>query len=205
MESRMQRRWTFYLDFGSTGIARRGVALLVRAPEEARGLASLIALSQSHREAGLLVTHLGHHGAAAGAGLRRGDVITGYDGVPLKSASGLRRLEGFVAQRRKPKNVVVTTVRGGRQMRVAVPAGHLGIIASPLLLRWPPARRLPVGQMLEAGSGDERAYAGAMTMVIVPPELVRPVALLTNVLDQTRNSPARKRIETLLSTAAAIS
>ena len=90
-------------------------------------------------------------------------------------------------------------------MRVAVPAGHLGIIASPLLLRWPPARRLPVGQMLEAGSGDERAYAGAMTMVIVPPELVRPVALLTNVLDQTRNSPARKRIETLLSTAAAIS
>jgi hypothetical protein len=201
-------RWTrvISLDHDVSGAGGPGLALVVTPPELARGMASLIKVSQEYWDFGLLVTNVGPGSAAAIAGIERGDVLLRYNGVPLDTTERLTQLEGVVAQREKLR-ATLEAVRGAREMTFAVPAARLGITVSPLLHRLASSRRAtPVlVQVREQDRDAERTPEGASALVHVPGELVRQVSLLAEVLQWPGNAKRRKKVRALLATAAGIS
>jgi serine protease Do len=92
-----------------------GVAVQDLTPSVARGLG----LSA---ERGLLVADVVPGGPAAGAGVRRGDVITALDGQPVDDASHFRNL---VAGAPTGSTVRLTVLRDGREQAVEVRVGEL--------------------------------------------------------------------------------
>lgn len=202
-------RWTYVLHLGdgASGVSRHGLALVVTPPELARGMASLIKVSEEYRDVGLLVTNVGPSSQAATAGIERGDVLLRYDGVPLENAERLTSLEGVAAQGETPRQVALEAVRGAREMTFAVPAGRLGITVSALLHRVGSSRRAMVGviRVRDDDENDARADAGEPTLVEVPGELVSQVSLLAEVLQRPGNAKQRKKAEALVVTAAGIS
>jgi hypothetical protein len=200
-------RWTRVIHLGddASGDRRHGFghALIVTPPELARGIASLIKVSEEYRDVGLLVTNVGPRSQATAAGIERGDVLLRYNGVPLETADRLTSLEGVAAQHETPQ-LALEAVRGAREMTFTVPAGRLGITVSPLLHRLDSSRRAMTGviRALEGDENDERAEAGQPTLVEVPSELVRQVSRLVEVLQRPSNAKQRKKVEALLVTAA---
>ena len=197
--------WTrlIRLDDDVRSARRAGLSLVVSPPEWARGLASLIKLSDEFRDVGLLVTNVGPSSQAASAGIERGDVLLRYDGVPLETIEQLRNLEGVAPQGETPRRVTVEGVRGAREVTFTVTAGRLGITVSALLHRLRPRRRA-VGRVILAPEHGARVAAGMPTLVEVPRELVSQVALLAEVLQRPRSAKQRKKVEALIETAAAM-
>ena len=199
-------RWIRVTRLGddARGHGRRWLALVVTPPEWARGIASLIRVSDEYRDVGLLVTNVGPSSRAATAGIERGDVLLRYDGVPLENAEQLTSLEGVPAQGEAPRQVALEAVRGAREMTLTVAAGRLGITVSPMLHRLASSRRattVVIGAW-EHDEDDEREDAGESTVVEVPDELVPQVSLLAEVLQRPSNAKHRKKAEALLLTAA---
>jgi len=191
-------RWTrlIRLDDEASGSSRAELALVVT-PELARGIASLIKVSQEYRDVGLLVTSVGPNGQAATAGIERGDVLLRYDGVPLDTAKRLTSLAGVEAQGETPQ-VALEAVRGGQEMTFAVPAGRLGITVSALLDRSGSSHRT-----IRAMQDDEGTEAGELGQLVeVPRELAPQVLLLAEVLQRPGNAKQRKKTTALLATAA---
>lgn len=186
------------------GHGRRRLALVVTPPEWARGIASLIKVSDEYRDVGLLVTSVGPSSQAATAGLERGDVLLRYDGVPLDNAEQLVSLEGVPAHGEAPRQVMLEAVRGAREMTLMAAPGRLGVTVSPLLYRLGSSHRATTGiiRAREHDEDDECEDAGEPTVVEVPGELVPQVLLLAEVLQRPRNAKQRKKAEALLLTAA---
>ena len=183
------------------GIAENRPALVVTPPEWARGMVSLIKVSDEYRDIGLVVTNVGPTSQAATAGIARGDVLLRYDGVPLENPEQLRRLEGVAAQGEKIRQAALEAARGAREMTFTVTPGRLGITVSPLLHRLGSPRRTMRG-VIRAREDDERADAAEPTLVQVPDELVPHVRLFTEALQRPSNAKQRKKAESLLMTAA---
>ena len=191
-------RWTRFIRLDDEARDRSGVELaLLVTPELARGIASLIKVSEEYRDVGLLVTNVGPNSQAATAGIERGDVLLRYDSVPLDTAKRLTSLAGVEAQGVTPQ-VALEAVRGGQEMTFAVPAGRLGITVSALLHRSGSSHR-PTRVIQD----DEAAEAGKLGQLVeVPRELAPQVLLLAEVLQQPGNANQRKKTTALLATAA---
>jgi hypothetical protein len=195
-------RWIRVIRLGddAKGHSRHRLALVVTPPEWARGIESLIKVSDEYRDVGLLVTNVGPSSQASTAGIERGDVLLRYDGVPLENAEQLTSIEGVPVQGETPRQVALEAVRGAREMTLTVAAGRLGITVSPLLHRLGSSRRA-MTEVIRAWEHDEED-AGEPTVVEVPGELVRQVLLLAEVLQRPSNAKQRKKAEALLLTAA---
>ena len=72
--------------------------------------------------AGALVAEVTKDGPADQAGLERGDIITTFNGTPVKDA---RELPPLVAQMPVGEKVEVTVLRGGKEKTVTVTLGQL--------------------------------------------------------------------------------
>ncbi len=106
--------------------------VLVETPGEwVRGVAGLIELSKEFKQAGLIVTNVGPNGAAARAGIARGDVLLRYDGAELETVARLRELAALGVGR----NGVIEASRGDRELQFEVAPGPLAITVSVTLDR----------------------------------------------------------------------
>ncbi len=76
-------------------------------------------------EAGVLIREVSQNSAAAKAGLKAGDVITGVDGAAVKTVDDLRE---HLREQREHKSVPLTIIRQGSEIKVPVtleaPAEH---------------------------------------------------------------------------------
>lgn len=177
---------------------RRHDRVLVEIPREwARGVVSLIKVSDEYRHGGLLVTNVGPTGQAAIAGVARGDVLLRYDGDQLDSAETLARL----ASRPMQGGATLEALRGAQELTFKLAGGRLDITVSPLLHSFGPSRRSTT-RVIRAWDDEERPHPGESTLVEVPGELVRNVLLLKGIIQGAGTSKQRKKVEALLLTAA---
>jgi hypothetical protein len=120
-----------------------GVVLLETPGEWVRGIVGLLALSKEFKDIGLIVTNVGPNGAAARAGIARGDVLLRYDGVDLDTVARLCELTERAALSRDSCGQI-DAIRGDRERQVKVAAGRLGVTVSA------PLHRLKLHWLLEA-------------------------------------------------------
>ena len=116
------------------GLDPRSVVLLETPGEWVRGVVGLLALSEEFRDTGLIVTNVGPTGAAARAGIARGDVLLRYDGVDLDTVARLRELAGRAALGGDSFSQI-EAIRGNRERQFKVAAGRLGVTVSAALHR----------------------------------------------------------------------
>lgn len=100
--------------FGSVSRARLGVAIedLTAAKAASRGITGVTR--------GALITGIVPGTAAASAGLKVGDVVTGLDGHPIDGATALRNAVGLM---RPQTSVMLTVVRGKETLSLPVALG----------------------------------------------------------------------------------
>lgn len=200
-------RWVRVVQSDDNAVAysRLRLALAVTPPELARGIASLIKVSDEYRDVGLLVTNVGPNSPALAAGIERGDMLLRYDGVPVESAVRLMSLEEEPAQGNRLSPVTVDAVRGARELTFSVPPGRLGVTVSPCLHRLGPSRRRIVDVTRASGldQGEEQAAIADPTVVDVPSDLVPQVQLLAAVL-QGGTAKQRKKAKDLVLAAAGL-
>jgi hypothetical protein len=125
------------------GLDPRGVVLLETPGEWVRGVVGLLALSEKFRDTGLIVTNVGPNGAAARAGIARGDALLRYDGVELDTVARLRELADRAAHCGDSCGQI-EAIRGDRELQFKVAAGRLGVTVSA------PLHRLKLRRLLEA-------------------------------------------------------
>ena len=126
------------------GNVRRGL-LGVTVQSVTSDIARSLNIENAH---GALVNNLTSGGAADKAGVKRGDVITAVNGVPVRDTNSLRN---EVAQMLPGTDVKVTVERGGKEQTLDVRLGEM--------------------QAAEAAAGDERRapHAGAGFGLAVEP------------------------------------
>jgi hypothetical protein len=184
-----------------------------------RGLYALTKLSEAHSD-GVMVTNIGPGSIAAEAGMMRGDILLSYDGTPVHNTPTLKALTqpgSLVSWDR----VVIEVVRGDDDLRFEVPRGRLGITVSALLS----ADRLrrdahgagpaPNSQTALPAAGADKPVIRSLDDARAHPEyepgiievsgrLVRAVVRLLNRLEGSASYRQKKRIKSLLRTAAVL-
>ena len=109
MDIQSQLRTTGHVQRGRIGVA---IQEITRALAESFGL---------ERAEGALVSGVEPDGPAARAGVRTGDVITGFDGKPVSTSTDLPRI---VSAARPGSDVLMDVVRGGETMQIRITLGE---------------------------------------------------------------------------------
>jgi hypothetical protein len=170
--------------------------LLVEAPMQwAPAMRSLLSLSDAHRNTGLIVTNVGPDSSAAAGGIRRGDILLRYDGVPLDSINALLRRAGRADA--GGGRVKVDALRRGKELTFELSEGPLGLTVSTLLhqLR---LGRLGARRGLRLPAAPSLPRQGQVTLIEVRGELVNKAVRLLAILEMSPVAGQRKKARALL-------
>jgi hypothetical protein len=188
--------------------------VLMAVPGEwAPAIFSLVKISKTYRDSGLLVTNVGPKREGAKVGIARGDVLLRCNGVELDSAATFRRLVKNVTKdaAASPK-LVIEAARGSEDLSFEVSSDALGITVSPLLHRLRQIRvsQPEVGKLAEICGAipvvrtmedTQKCEAGKNALVEVPGEIAKKALYLVKTLEATGASKLKKMAKALIATA----